>query len=80
LKLTYDPKRNIAYLSLRSSDGIEIETVSVSGAVNVDLAPDGSVCWIELLDANTQLGSIGEAHLVLEVAGRRIEVPLPELA
>lgn len=80
MKLTYDPKRNIAYLTLRSSAGVDIETISVSDAVNVDLAPDGSVCGIELLDANAQLGGTGEANLVLELADRRIEVPLPELA
>lgn len=80
MKLTYDPKHNIAYLSLRSFEGVEIETVSVSDAVNIDLAPDGSVCGIELLDANAQLAGTGEAHLVLELAGRRVEVPLPELA
>ncbi|HEX3885567.1 MAG TPA: DUF2283 domain-containing protein [Stellaceae bacterium] len=80
MKFTFDPKRNVAYLSLRSAEGVEIETVAVSDAVNVDLAPDGSVCGIELLDANTQLAGTGEAHLVLELAGRRVEVPLPELA
>jgi uncharacterized protein YuzE len=80
VKLSYDPSQNIAYFALRSAEGMEIETVSVSDSVNVDLAPDGTVCGIELLDANAQLGGMEGGGLVLEVAGRRVEVSLAEPA
>ncbi len=76
MKLTYDPERNIAYLRLRSR-GTEIETVRVSDELNVDIAPDGSVYGIELLNANEQLRSSDGGKLVLvDENGRETTVPL----
>ena len=76
MKLTYDPDRNIAYLQLRSR-GTEIETVRVSDELNVDIAPDGSVYGIELLNANEQLRSSDGGKLVLvDENGRETTVPL----
>ena len=54
MKLTYDRDRNIAYLRLRPTRS-EVETIRVSDELNVDIAPDGSVYGIELLNANEQL-------------------------
>jgi len=54
MKLTYDPARNIAYLRLRDPVDAELDTIHVSDEVNIDLAPDGSVYGIELLNANAQ--------------------------
>ena len=80
MQLTYDPTRNIAYLPLRDPAGAELETVSLSDEINIDLAPDGSVYGIELLNANEQLRASGGDRLVLDLAERHMEVPLPELA
>ena len=54
MKLTYDPRYNIAYLRLQEKTS-QVETVRVSESLNVDLAPDGTVYGIELLNANEQL-------------------------
>lgn len=76
MKLTYDPKHNIAYLRLRPR-GAEVETVRVSDELNVDLAPDGSVYGIELLNANEQLrGADGKLVLEDESSGRAVELVL----
>jgi uncharacterized protein YuzE len=77
MKLTYDRDRNIAYLRLRPK-GTEVETIQVSDELNVDIAPDGSVYGIELLNANEQLRAGDEGKLVLvdEVAGKEFELPL----
>jgi uncharacterized protein YuzE len=82
VQLSYDVTRNIAYLRLRESAGVQVETVRLSDEVNVDLAPDGTVYGIELLNANAQLRAADGGRFVVvdEVAGRRIEVPLPEVA
>jgi uncharacterized protein YuzE len=82
VKLSYDPRRNIAYLRLREPAEIEIETVRLSDEVNIDLAPDGSVYGIELLNANAQLRATDDGQLVVvdEAAGRRVAVPLPDMA
>jgi len=78
VKLTYDPGRNIAYLRLREAAVADIETIRLSDEVNVDLAPDGSVYGIELLNANAQLAADG--GLAIDFAGQRFELALPETA
>jgi uncharacterized protein YuzE len=82
VQLSYDVSRNIAYLRLRESAGVQVETVRLSDEVNVDLAPDGTVYGIELLNANVQLRAADGGRFVVvdEVAGQRIEVPLPKVA
>jgi uncharacterized protein YuzE len=57
-----------------------VETVRLSDEVNADLAADGTVYGIELLNANAQLRASDHGHFVLvdEIAGRRIEVPWPD--
>jgi uncharacterized protein YuzE len=77
MKLTYDRDRNIAYLRLRPR-GTQVETIRVSDELNVDLAPDGSVYGIELLNANEQLRGADGGKLVLvdETDGREVELSL----
>jgi uncharacterized protein YuzE len=78
MKLTYDRSHNIAYISFK--DGVsEVESVSVGDDVTVDLAPDGTVVGIELLNANEQLsGSAPNRFLFVdEVSGQVSELPLP---
>jgi uncharacterized protein YuzE len=79
VRLTYDPRYNIAYLQLHEKTA-DVETIRVSDELNVDLAPDGTVYGIELLDANAQLQAEGNGALVIvnEALGRRHEVPLGE--
>lgn len=82
MQLNYDRRRNIAYLRLRDPSGTQVETVRVSDEVNIDLAADGTVYGIELLNTNARLRACDDGHFVLvdETAGRRVEVPLPEVA
>ena len=70
MKLTYDPHHNIAYIRLREKTE-QVETICVSDELNVDLAPDGTVYGIELLNANEQLraGDGGRVVVVDEVKG-----------
>jgi uncharacterized protein YuzE len=82
VRISYDPRRNIAYLRLREPDGSQVETIQLSDGVNVDLASDGTLDGIELLNANAQLhASDGRRFVVIdEVAGWTGGVPLPEMA
>jgi uncharacterized protein YuzE len=82
VQLSYYPRRNIAYLRLREPAGIQLETIRLSDELNVDLAPDGTVYGIELLNANAQLRASDDGRFILvdEVAGRRVEILLPEVA
>jgi uncharacterized protein YuzE len=54
MRLTFDPKYNIAYIQLRPKRG-KVKTVQLSDELNVDVAADGSIYGIELLNANEQL-------------------------
>jgi uncharacterized protein YuzE len=78
MKLTYDPRHNIAYLRLHTRRGRQVETIRLSDEVNVDLAPDGTVYGIELLNANEQLRGADGGKLVLvnEADGQQRQISL----
>jgi len=77
MQLTYDPKNNIAYIRLREKTA-EVETIRISEELNIDLAADGSVHGIELLNANVQLTQTDEGKLLIvnEASGEHQEIPL----
>ena len=54
MKLTYDPNNNIAYISFCEKPE-QVQTIQVSEDLNVDIASDGTVYGIELLNAKEQL-------------------------
>jgi len=54
MKITYDPKHNIAYIRLHDKS-VQVQTLRVSEDLNVDMSPDGTVYGIELLNANEQI-------------------------
>ncbi len=78
MKLSYDPRNNIAYLYLHEKTAA-VETVRVSDELNVDLAPDGRIYGIELLNANEQLAGFLAGKLVVEneATGKSVVVALP---
>ena len=78
MKITYDPRYNVAYLRLAEKSA-EVETIRVSEELNVDLTPDGKIYGIELLNATQQLHAVQDGKLVLEneQTGETVEVSLP---
>lgn len=54
MKLTYDPRYNIASLRLKEKIA-QVKTICVGYALNLDMAPDGTIYGIELLNANEQV-------------------------
>ncbi|TDA66925.1 MAG: DUF2283 domain-containing protein [Clostridia bacterium] len=79
MKFTYDPRYNIAYILFREK-GEKVRTVQVSDELNIDLAPDGTIYGIELLNANEQLQreeGMGRLLVINEATGTEAEVPLP---
>ncbi len=77
MKITYDPRYNIAYIRLQDKTA-EVETIRVSDELNVDIAPDGSVYGIELLNARAQLFAADQGKLLVvnEEQGRGQEISL----
>lgn len=74
MKLSYDPKHNIAYLRFHEKRGT-VTTVKISDEMNIDIAPDGTVYGIELLNANEQLAE-DHGSLILETSGHQREIAL----
>lgn len=73
MKITYDPKYNVAYIRFHTKKG-KVDTIQVSDELNIDISPDGTVYGIELLNANEQLASEDKAKLILEVSGTKREL------
>lgn len=77
MMLTYDPRHNIAYLRLHEKTAA-VNTLHLSDEINVDIAPDGTVYGIELLNANQQLRGEDNGNLVVvnEALDQRREISL----
>jgi len=77
MKLTYDPRYNIAYLRFQEKTA-QVETLHLSDDLNVDIAPDGTVYGIEMLNADQQLRAEDNGNLVIvnEALAQRQEIPL----
>ena len=77
MRFIYDPRYNIAYIRFREKTS-EVQTIPISDEFVVDMAPDGTVYGIELLNANEQLQceDTGVFLLINEATGERTELPL----
>ncbi len=75
MKVTYDPRYNIAYIRLREKS-VGVESLRVSDEMNIDLAPDGTVYGIELLNAIEQIPLFdnGKLLVVNEATGKTMEM------
>ncbi len=79
MKLTYDPRHNMADIRFQGPKA-EVLTLSLSDSVSVDIAPDGTACGVELLDANEQLEAEDGRRLVFvnEANGHRQDIALED--
>ena len=77
MKLIYDLKHNIAYIRFYEKRAA-VDTIRLSDAVNIDIAPDGTVFGIELLNANDQLQAEdgGRVIIINKAAGKKQEMAL----
>ncbi len=77
MRFTYDPRYNVGYIRFREKQ-VQVESIRLSDEIVVDMAPDGTVYGIELLNANEQLQreDMGELIVINEATGERTELPL----
>ena len=77
MKISYDPRYNIAYIQLRKKPA-EVETIRISDELNIDLSPDGKIYGIELFNANEQLQLMegGEFILTNESTQKPVKLPI----
>ncbi|NOY57787.1 MAG: DUF2283 domain-containing protein [Calditrichaeota bacterium] len=77
MKLSYDPRYNIAYIRLRSKSS-EVESLKISDELILDIDTDGTIYGIELLNANEQLRrEEGKLSLVNEATGEETSIQFP---
>lgn len=74
---SYDPRYNIAYIRFQSK-GSDVATIKISDELAIDVAPDGKIYGIELLNANDQLQSedMGKFSIINEATGEHSELQL----
>lgn len=77
MRFTYDPRYNVAYIRFQEK-GAEVESIRVSDELIVDIAPDGTIYGIEMLNANVQIRQEDAGGLIVinEATGKRAEFPL----
>ena len=77
MRFTYDPRHNIAYIRFHEKQA-EVETIRISDELVIDMAPDGTVYGIELLNANEQLQreDTGKLLFINEDTNERAELAL----
>src|SRR5215470_4379782 len=77
MRLTYDPRYNIAYIRFQEKRA-DVETVRISDELAVDMTPDGTIYGIALLNANEQLqrDAIGRRLIINAATGERAKFPL----
>jgi uncharacterized protein YuzE len=77
MRFTYDPRYNIAYIRFLEKRA-EVETIRISDELVVDMAPDGTIYGVELLNANEQLRreDTGRLLVINEATGEHTELSL----
>lgn len=75
MKVSYDPKYNIAYIRFRKKTS-GVRTIKISDEVNIDISHDGKIYGIELLNANEQLRVSDNGRLILtdESTGKTVQL------
>ena len=77
MRISYDLPHNVAYIRFKEKEA-SVESIRVSDELVVDMAPDGTVYGIELLNANEQIqrGDAGRLVVINEATGERTELPV----
>ncbi|WP_096894591.1 DUF2283 domain-containing protein [Candidatus Scalindua japonica] len=77
MKFTYDTRYNIAYIRFHEKSK-DVESIKISDELVVDMAPDGTIYGIELLNANEQIKEkdMGKLLIVNEATGSTTEMPI----
>lgn len=77
MRFVYDPRYNVAYIRFQKKQ-TGVEPIKVSDELIVDVAPDGTIYGIEMLNANAQLKREDEGRFLVinEASGKCTEIPL----
>lgn len=75
MQITHDPKANVACIRFRARQGT-VQTIRLTEDFLVDIDETGTVCGVELLNANEQLvqGDDGKLIFLNQLDGTRGEL------
>lgn len=78
MKMTYDLKYNVGYISFKEKTE-QVNSIKLSEDLIVDIAPDGSIYGIELLNVKDQMfgDNLKQILLLNENTGKQTAVELP---
>jgi len=78
MELSYDPQYNIAYIQFKEKKE-NVNSIKLSEDIVVDIASDGTIYGIELLNAREQIKGerIKTFRLLNNSTGQNVEVELP---
>jgi uncharacterized protein YuzE len=78
MKISYDPQYNIAYIMLKEKTA-KVNSIKISEEMVIDIADDGSVYGVELLNANEQLNNShdGTIEFINLLSGNKLEYQIP---
>ena len=78
MQLSYDPNYNIAYINFKEKKG-HVNSIKLSDDIVVDIASDGTIYGIELLNARKQIRGGKQKRFTLHntSTGKGVEVELP---
>lgn len=81
MKFTYDPRYNVGYIRFKTKKA-DAESIKLSDELVIDLAPDGTVYGIELLNANDQMqrDDSGVFAVINSQTGEETHFPLQKKA
>ena len=66
MKLSYDQQYNVAYIRFHEKLG-QVSTIKISNDMNIDIAPDGTVYGVELLNPKEQLTGDHGALIIMAI-------------
>jgi uncharacterized protein YuzE len=77
MHITHTPEHNIGYIRFAKEQGKVARTIILSNDMHVDIAADGSIYGIELMNANEQLkGDVAAIIYENQQTHQRQELPL----
>ena len=78
MKISYDPQVNIAYIMLKEKP-VKVNSIKISEEMVIDIADDGSIYGVELLNANEQLNKShdGRFEFINLLSGIKMEYKIP---
>jgi uncharacterized protein YuzE len=69
MRVTYDPTVDVLYIYIRNDDTPAVDNIDLEPGISADIAEDGRVLGIEILDASLKTDKSGNVSVSFELLG-----------